>query len=229
MVSAQPLQSLDQTRKDYLSFELWNRVLWDVLTEGLFIGSLSSLRKMRCNNKNSLVSFFVFTPTERRFSTGDVRNFRPTFDDIQIEDFGVFGSPGEQIPPRRSGGSWDRATEQQRADAELNARDATINGVTALQPWTPTVTPAECHRSAGTWPHRHAEICVQSDRTSCRCHFPNITFPTQRCNLCRICQAQDTHVARVPEKVNPSCRCTTSTLYWGIRTRPGSRHTRPPS
>lgn len=119
----------------------------------------------------------------------------------------------------RSGGSWDRATEQQRADAELNARDATINAVTALQPWTPTVT-AQCHLAAGTWPHRRAEICVQFDWTSCRCHFTNTTFTSEQCNLepfmCHIYQAMDAHVAHLPENFNPSCRRTTSTLCWGL-------------
>lgn len=137
---------------------------------------------------------------------------------------------GAESAPR-SGGSWDPATEQQRADAELNARDATINAVTALQPWTPTVA-AQCHRSAGTWPRRRAEICARSDSTSCRCHVANINFTTQQRNLealvCGIYRAKDTHVARVPENFNPSCRCTTATLSRGIETRPGTWPTRPP-
>lgn len=62
-------------------------------------------------------------------------------------------------PSPRSGGSWDGATEQQRADGELNASDATINAVAALQPWAPTVG-AQCHRAAGTWPRRRAQICA---------------------------------------------------------------------
>lgn len=106
-----------------------------------------------------------------------------------------------------------------------------MNAVTAPQPWTPTVA-AQCHRSAGTWPRRRAEIRVQSDRTSCRCHFPNIHFTTQQCNseplMSRIYRAKDTHVARVPADVNPSCRCTAATLYRGIKTRPGSWPTTPP-
>lgn len=44
---AQPLQSLDQKRKDYLSFELWTRVIRDVpLKTEAFLASLCSLMKI---------------------------------------------------------------------------------------------------------------------------------------------------------------------------------------
>lgn len=69
--------------------------------------------------------------------------------------------PGGRFRPR-SGGSWDRATEQQRADAELNARDATINAVTAPQPWTQPTVAARRHRSAGSWPHRRSPKYARS-------------------------------------------------------------------